>query len=580
LASGLLERAGVNVPLRLGGLVLVVVSGVGCGDSGSGSGSDSGTGTSTGTGLDDGTGARGSDEGSGTGPGTGLDDGTGQSSETDGDPCAADVEATETLVLTRDGPVQGAATDDGAVAFLQIPYAEPPTGELRFAAPVAPACWTEPHDATSLGPRCVQLQGPGGPVVGEEDCLHVNVWTPAADDGARPVMVFIHGGGNAIGSAVDPLYDGAKLAVAGDVVVVTLNYRLGALGWWTHPDLPAVNFGLRDQVEALRWVADNAAVFGGDPERVTIFGESAGAVNVCALIGSPLAAELFDGAIMQSGGCGQRSATAFATQVSEPFTAASGCADDDDLLACLRALPADAIATTEPTGYPSVAELSPGSWGPSLDPDSLPASSLEAMAAGTHNRVPTIIGANAEETAREAPPLTRQSYAELVALTFGPLSDDVLAAYPVADYDDATDAWIAVTSDAKFICGARRSLVAAAEGGTDLWRYHLTYDGYTTGPASEPAAFHGLELIYVFGNFDAVELGGLSYQPNPDDLAMAAGLQQAWTSFATDGSPTTEPAWPMWDVATAPYLGLDVPNTASAGVRTEQCDFWDGLLGG
>lgn len=490
-----------------------------------------------------------------------------------------DLEPSETLVLTRDGPVQGTVTDTGPVAFLQIPYAAPPTGDLRFAAPVAPACWTEPYEATSLGPRCVQLETEDGPVVGDEDCLHVNVWTPAADDAARPVMVFIHGGGNAIGSAVDPLYDGANLAAAGDVVVVTLNYRLGALGWLTHPDLPAVNFGLRDQVEALRWVADNAAVFGGDPQRVTIFGESAGAVNVCTLLGSPLAADLFDGAIIQSGGCSHRDADAYAAQMSDPFVEASGCDDAEDEIACLRELPADAITTTDPTGYPSVSGLGQG-WGPSVDPDSLPVAAIDAMAAGTHNNVPTIIGANAEETAREAPALTPQQFDNLVGLTFGPFADDVLAAYPLADYDDATDAWIAVNTDAKFVCGARRSLVAAAQGGTDVWRYHLSYDGYTTGPATEPAAFHGLELIYIFGNFDSVSFGGLSYTPNADDLEMTTTLQQAWTSFATHGTPTSDPTWPAWDVDTDPYLGLDVPNTASAGVRTEQCDFWDGLLGG
>ena len=512
----------------------------------------------------------------------GVDDSTGAGTETTGAAaCPPDLAPGPTLVVTDQGPMQGAMTDDGAVAFLGMPYAAPPVGDLRWAPPQPVACDPDVRDATQLGSRCAQLQDAVGPVIGDEDCLHVNVWTPAADDGARPVMVFIHGGGNAIGSAVDPLYDGASLALAGDQVVVTLNYRLGALGWLTHPDLPEVNFGLRDQVAALQWVAANIDRFGGDPSRVTIFGESAGAVNVCALLGSPLAAGLFAGAIVQSGGCRQRDTPTYATDLSDPFVAAAGCDADPDPIACLRQLPAEAVLTTEPTGFPSVGGLGQG-WGPSVDPATLPVSTLDAMEAGTHNIVPTIIGANAEETANDAPPLADEAaYVALVNASFGIFADDVLMAYPISDYgDDPVATWVALISDVKFVCSARESIRAATTGGSPTWRYEFAFDGYTTGPTMEAAAFHGLELVYIFGNFDAVTFAGFRYQPNADDLTMRDTMQAAWSSFAATGSPMTTPAWPAYAVGTDPYLSLDVPSVAGQGVRTVQCDFWQSLIPG
>lgn len=518
-------------------------------------------------------------------PSTGptADDTAGDTATGTGEPppdCATDVEPSQTVVLSRDGPLQGAVTETGPVAFLGIPFAAPPVQTARWQPPTAPACWTELRDATEFGPRCPQLLEAGGAVVGDEDCLQLNVWTPAADDSARPVMVYIHGGGNALGSGTDPLFNGARLSAAGDVVVVTINYRLGALGWLTHDGLEAANFGLRDQVQALRWVADNAASFGGDPQRVTIFGESAGAVNVCALLGSPLAAGLFGGAIMQSGGCNQRGAATFASEMSEPFVAATGCQNDPDPVACMRALDASSVMQTEPTGYPDVGGLSQG-WGPSLDADSLPVTSLDAMAAATHNLVPTIVGANADETAQDSPLLTVAEYEALVTASFGPLAGPMLMAYPASDYgDDGTATWTALLTDLKFVCVARRSAVAAATGGSPVWRYHFSYDDYTTFGGAPGVAFHGLELVYLFGNFDTLDLGPVRYTPNPTDLMMAQTLQQLWTQFAADGSPGGRAQWPAYQTQTDPHLVLDVPTTPGVGVRTAQCDFQDALLGG
>lgn len=486
--------------------------GVGCGDSAMGVGDpEDTTAESTSAGTTDqmtsgtGTGGSSSDETTTAGA-----DSSGES--TGADACATDVEATDRIVLTTRGPVEGTATERGTMAFLGIPYVAVPIGDARWMPPLEPACWSDTVVADAFGPQCPQLESEDGPVIGNEDCLHLNVWTPAADDSARPIMVFIHGGGNAVGSASDPFYDGARLASAGEQVVVTFNYRLGALGWLTEPSLPAVNLGLRDQIAALRWVRDNAAAFGGDPDRVTVFGESAGAVNTCTLLGAPEAAGLFARAIVQSGACNHRSGPVYAEQMSVPFVQSSGCGDTDDPLQCLRALPADSVVALEPTGYPSVGGLGGQGWGPSIDPDTLPMQTLDAMEAGVHNDVPLIIGANAEETWNSVPQvITEAAYVALVTATFGPTSGTVLQEYPV-------------------------------------------------------------------GNFDQV-FPGIRYPTTPADEQMRDTMQGLWSSFAA-GALSSDPAWPEYDVRTDSYLRLEVPVTAGEGVRTSQCDFWEGFTGG
>lgn len=492
----------------------------------------------------------------------------------------------EGAVLTTHGAVQG-TTADGITTFLGIPYAAAPTGARRFAPPEDPACWSDVLVADAPAPACTQLEAEAGPVVGDEDCLFLNVYTPqASPERLRPVMVFLHGGGHATGNSASPLYDGTRLARERDVVIVTVNYRLGALGYLAHESLDATdprgtsgNYGLLDQLHALRWVADNAMAFGGDPSLVTLFGESAGAVSTCAVLGAPEAEGLVHRAIVQSGTCQQRSSAIYRATVTTPWIDASPCAADPDVAACLRALPAEDVIAAEPTGFPSVSALGQV-WSPYVDGVTLPASTLDAWSVGEGLDVPLVVGANAEETAREVPPLDDAAYQALVGATFGPLAPMVLAQYPATDYDSPTAAYVALTSDAKFICGARRAARAAA-GGAAAFRYHLTYDGYTAlGPMADASAFHGLELVYVFGNFDTLLPAPLRYEPNADDLVLADGLGDAWATFARTGDPSTAALpWPAYAVDLDPYMGLDVPSLAGEGVRTAQCDFWDGLGG-
>ncbi len=517
------------------------------------------------------------------------DAGESADSGTGGNPsCAAPEPLPVDAVATTSGAVRG-TTMDGVTAFLGVPYAAAPIDALRWQPPAAAPCWPDVRDATAVPSMCPQLASETGPIVGDEDCLTLSIWTPSATaDAMRPVMVFIHGGGHTVGSTSDPLYDGARLAAAHDVVVVTVEYRLGALGWLALDALDADdprgvsgNYGLLDQLAALQWVHDNITAFGGDPGQVMLFGESAGAVDTCALVGTPDAEGLFGRAMVQSGTCEQRSATVYRSEVTDPWLAASPCTDVADVAACLRALPVDQVLTTEPTGYPTVSALSQA-WSPYVDGVTLPASTLERLANGDALDIPLVIGANAEETARDTPMLDDAGFSALLLASFGPLAPQVQARYPLADYASPSAAWTAITSDAKFICNARRALRAAAQGhSAPVYRYHFSYDGYDVGPTGDASAFHGLELVYVFGNFDAVAFGPLAYTPNTDDLALAQLLGEAWTSFARTGDPSTATlAWPHYELADDPFAGLDVPAFTGAGVRTEQCDFWDGLVPG
>ena len=492
------------------------------------------------------------------------------------------------LLLASDhGVVEGEQLSE-VLGFRGIPYAAPPLGELRFRPPVAPACVPGVTPRTTFGPRCVQLvkddNGNITDTLGDEDCLTLNVWTPGLDEGVRPVLVFIHGGGNATGGSDDPLHDGAALARDQDVVVVTLNYRLGPLGFLVHPELAAEspdavsgNYAIRDQIAALTWVKAHAARLGGDPQRVLLFGESAGAVNVCTLIGSPLAAGLFTRAIVQSGSCSERTLAKLGDDIADAWLTNSGC--DADVPACLRKLPASDLVALSPDGYPDVAALGQG-WGPHVDGLVVPTTTLAAMQAGTHNQVPLIFGSNAAETANAVPPLSEAQYTTLVKTSFGPFADPVLAAYPVADYPDPRAAYVALSSDLKFVCGARRAARAAVAGQQlPVRRYHFAYDAYTAAPGVTPAAFHGLELVYLFAGWSGVQAGQFEYKPNADDLAMSVLMQTAWARFANLGQ-TDDPnlPWPAYAAATDDHVILDLPPATGQHLRAAQCDFWDSLL--
>lgn len=498
------------------------------------------------------------------------------------------------LRATREGLVLGEVDSDGRQRFLGIPYVAPPLAGLRWRAPqpAAPRPWV--LAATALGPSCPQRavsEGffPSDLGVIDEDCLRLNIWTPAADGAPKPVMVWIHGGGLTQGSASErradggPFYDGARLSDDG-VVMVSINYRLGPLGFAAFrefageaPDHPtAGNYGLLDQIAALTWVRDNIAEFGGDPTRVTIFGESAGGVSVCALLASPRARGLFHRAIIQSGNCRRSLAglsTASGNQEAgyvqgERIVAALGCAAASDRRACLRAQPwPRLIEVLQPTvGFGRSGE----NFGLLIDQYSLTQTPGLAMETGSAAPVPLIVGVNADEYTTLLPPESRPptvaAYEALVRSSFPMIAPLVLAQYPASAYPAPWYAWADLLDDLNFACPARLAAERHVRNGHPAWRYVYTH---VFANATAPlGAFHGGELGFLFGpaaGFTASE------------VALSASIQRYWTRFAATGDPTggSDPAWPAR--TTALDIGLEL-SAARVGrlddYRRSQCEFW------
>jgi para-nitrobenzyl esterase len=362
------------------------------------------------------------------------------------------------VVITERGPVRGSATASGR-AFRGIPFVAPPTGALRWRPPVTElACWSGVRDATRFGASCPQIEqeqgtpfDAGAPVTGSEDCLTLNVFTPsgATPDAGLPVLFFIHGGGNTVGSAgseVAPnvfLYDGTTLAQRQNVVVVTAQYRLGVLGYLNTAALDAEsdagvsgNYGLLDQQAALQWVQRNVRAFGGDPGRVLLFGESAGATNTCMHVGMPGSAGLFHRAIVQSGSCNAAQPVSQRRTEAATWLAGTGCAQATDVNACLRAITPEQLIRAFPVAVIVGGRRGEVAWGPTADGVVVPRRPIESMLAGTHNQVPIIVGSNLDETQLSMPLITTdQAYRAQVEDLVGPaLTNQVLALYPTATW--------------------------------------------------------------------------------------------------------------------------------------------------
>ena len=495
-----------------------------------------------------------------------------------------EVTAPAGTVRTGDGAVRG-VTDGGVTSYKGIPYAAAPVGDLRWRAPAPVEPWVGVRDARAFGSVCPQFGDQGqGDYTGAEDCLFLNVFTPSAPQAAPlPVLFFIHGGGNVQGEGSSFVYDGAPLARTGPSVVVTLNYRLGTLGWLVQPFLreenrrgAAGNYGLLDQLAALSWVQRNIAAFGGDPSRVMVFGESAGGVNVCALVASPLARGLFSRALMESGGgCGQETLAKFQT-FGDTIVKATPCAASAAPGPCLRALGAEPIVRAV-RGVANVVSSSGQLFGPNVDGFVLTASPIDVIEAGQHNRVPFAIGANADETGQAAPAVaTPEAYQALVLQQFGALLGAlVLAQYPVTAFTSPRAAYVAVTTDARFVCTARRvARAVAANQPEPVYRYHFTHPLDNAGAIFKAyGAYHGLELFFVFRSL--TEVG--SYVPSAAELALADAMGRYWNRFGAAGDPNggADVVWPRYDGARDTYLRLDSTTAAGEGVRTAACDFWD-----
>ncbi len=448
-----------------------------------------------------------------------------------------------TPVMTENGPVQG-TVEPGLTVYKGIPFAAPPVGDLRWRAPQPAAKWEGVRPADKFGPDPYQGDGKGNV---SEDCLYVNVWTPAKSASERvPVLVWIYGGGFSFGSTSTPVHNGEHLARKG-VVLVSINYRVGPLGFLAHPDLSAEsphrvsgNYGLQDMIAGLQWVKRNIAAFGGDPDKVTIFGESAGGIAVSELCASPLAHGLFRGAISQSGGSfGPTRPTTYpgenmrglaeAEASGVEFARKAGASS----LAELRKVAPDKL----PTGWGS------GSAWPIVDGWVIPGDQHKLYEAGKYNDVAILVGYNSDEGlsfSREKTP------AEFIANTqkrYGPYADKLLAVYTVGK-DSVPKSARDLMRDAAFGWQTWAwATLQARTGKSKVFYYH--FDQHAEHPAGSPEADHGtphgVDVPYVFQTFDR-------HDPKlkPGDFTISETMSTYWTNFAKQGNPNGAgvPHWP------------------------------------
>lgn len=490
----------------------------------------------------------------------------------------------DVVARTEAGAVRG-LEGAGLRVFLGVPYAAPPLGDLRWRSPQPVQPWTGERDATRIGSDCTQalgrksvIGGGGGIVVGDEDCLYLNIYAPAEEAAAaRPVMVYLPGGAFTIGSGAN--YDPSRLAREQGRVVVTVNYRLGALGWLAHPafaqDGEGVggNWGLLDQQAALRWVQANIAAFGGDPDDVTLFAESAGAWTACHLMTSPASEGLWSRVILQSGSCIEPTALWSADEVAQgggAFADSVGC-EGEDVRACLRRTPAARLARAASTRQ---GLNGPGSWGPVYGDAAVPEAPPAAFLHGRFVKTPVIVGSNADEGRLFATEVRDQDrYDKETVWMYGEHGPAVLERYPVEDGTFGLTMARSFTAQ-KFACPAHalRRVLAA----------HVPVWGYEFADADAPivlpswmlpydmGAYHASEVAYVFGT------KWLFADParfTPAQRALSDRMMQAWAGFGHDAFPA---GWAPVGEGGGPVRVFDPAGDRMDGAfdRRHRCEFW------
>ncbi len=495
-----------------------------------------------------------------------------------------------TLIHLADGDVQGTVNEQTR-QFLGIPFAAPPVGTLRWRPPTPPAPWQDVLQANAFAGACAQLASIQGPASENEDCLYLNVWTPdPAPRKPLPVMVWFHGGGNQQGSAGDPVpfpgvpghfYDAHVLAEERGVVVVTINYRLNVFGFFAHAALAgedsghpyAGNQGLLDQHAALVWVRANIAGFGGNPKRVTIFGESAGSQDTCLQVASPSSKKLFHRAISESGGCTTRHPTAAeGAATAATFATSAGCGAASDPLTCLRAQPASALlAILRQSGTPG-AIVPSFDFGPVIDGGFLPDQPRTLFDGGRYAKVPYILGSNTDEGTLfllGTPPVTTDAaYLAALQARYGTRADDVAAVYPASSFASPQDALARAFGDQILVCTTYDTARRAAAGGAHVYLYNFAREiPIAILQQLGLGAFHGSEIVYVFGSITP---------PTPEDGTLGQTIRGYWTRFARSGNPNGKGAvrWPRFKDKTDRRLDLDVEPSVLTAFRRHECEFW------
>jgi para-nitrobenzyl esterase len=507
------------------------------------------------------------------------------------------------VVTTQQGRIAGGKRRD-AEFFLGIPFARPPVGPLRFHSPTPAHSWPGVREALSIGPSAPQI-GPVSPIIRtligaagskqSQDCLYLNVWTPRADNARRPVMVWIHGGAFILGSGSTPLYAGWRLAQRGDVVVVTLNYRLGALGFlsWKGladgPERPPANLGLLDQIAALEWVRDNIEGFGGDPENVTLFGESAGAMSIGTLLGTPRAKGLFHRAILQSGAAHNVFEPDLADRVAQTYVEALG----------LKGAPTTRLAQLSVTELMRAQARTSASigladgamaWQPCVDGELLTEQPLAAIQSGLSAAVPTLIGTNRDEwklfmvsdrmrlSERKLHERLRrllpgcnadgEDYADLAAAAYATVKG-VRGAEPA-------ERWAGFQTDRIFHYPA--ACLADRQSDHQKRTYAYLFEWAPPIVGRWLGACHGLEIPFVFGGLRAALMrAGLVASPGAQRLCDQ--MQDAWIAFARTGSPEHEglPDWPAYSRDSRYTMALGPECSLREDIHKRRREFWDQL---
>ncbi len=515
-------------------------------------------------------------------------------------PAAGGHAAADLVAQTDAGALRGTSVGS-AIAFMGIPYARPPVGELRWEAPQPAAPWTGVRDATQPGRACAQ--DPAGltpfispmaraygssfaePVESSEDCLYLNVWTPEwPAQQALPVMVWLHGGSNRVGNGAQPTYNGVSLTARG-VVLVTLNYRLGSIGFFSHPELSAKsphhssgNYGLLDQLAALRWVHNNIAKFGGDPENVTLFGESAGAIDSAMLMTSPLAEGLFRRIISESGPAFNSAQTL--AQAEALGKAVGELAPGDPHAAPLERLRALPAADIEKLVAQAKARIGADTSTFTTDGWVLPQSPRKAFLKGAIQKVDLLIGLNGRELSAfrfaaaaaakssgnqkgDAGSGSLKQFSDAARPFFGIWTKPAIALY-VGHILVGRDAGVdGAANDIVGACpiGAMADLTNAAGQHVFVYRFDRSIPGKGEG---ELGAFHSLEIPYVFGVLHDPTWQWLPF--TPDDAALSNLIQTYWTNFAKSGNPNAQglPNWPAWSDGKKEFLVIRKNGAISA----------------
>ncbi|MGE0786428.1 MAG: carboxylesterase/lipase family protein [Sandaracinaceae bacterium] len=496
------------------------------------------------------------------------------------------------MVTTSLGPVVGDRVE-GAIDFLGIPFAEPPVGDLRFAPPQPAEPWTDPRPSIRP-PRCVQA-ALGLDLDSQEDCLYLNVHTPDPLPTNAPVMVWIHGGAFLFGEGLqtDDGTRGDRLAAEHGVIVVSMNYRLGALGFLSHPELADAlggasgNFGLMDQRLAMQWVRDNIAAFGGDPANITLFGESAGGISVCAHLAAQGSHGLYDRAISESGLCDDPYVARTDAQArGDAYATDLGCTTPGEVVSCLRSKTPEELLAADPSQDSVISAIAAREmfW-VSVDGTFLTETFHDAAVGGRVADVPIVMGWNgdegsifvllAEQTGEVVDENTYMTVSQGLADANGVSVDDVRAAYPIADYDDVGAAVAALAGDASLACPSRRAVRLLAENGREVYAYHFEYpDAAFQIPSTRPlGAFHSAEVQFVFGHPSAI---GQTRFRSEDERQLNTAISGYWTSFAGgDLNAGATVTWPRYDAAMDRALIFD--RTIAVGDRpsADRCAVWE-----